>query len=57
MVTGHAKKDDSLDINWESLAREKGTVVFLMGIGNIKHITEMLVSHGRGPKDSGGLCV
>lgn len=50
VVTGHAKKDDSLDINWESLAREKGTVVFLMGIGNIKHITEMLVSHGRDPK-------
>lgn len=50
VVTGHAKKDDSLDINWESLAREKGTVVFLMGIGNIKHITKMLVSHGRDPK-------
>ena len=50
VVTGHAKKDDSLDINWDSLAREKGTVVFLMGIGNIKHITEMLISHGRDPK-------
>ena len=50
VVTGHAKKDDSLDINWDSLSKEKGTVVFLMGIGNIKHITEMLISHGRDPK-------
>ena len=50
VVTGHAKKDDSLDINWESLAKEKGTVVFLMGIGNIKHVAEMLISHGRAPE-------
>lgn len=47
VVTGHAKKDDSLDINWKALAEEKGTVIFLMGIGNIAHITDMLISNGR----------
>ena len=47
VVTGHAKKDDSLEINWKALAEEKGTVIFLMGIGNIAHITEMLISNGR----------
>ncbi|MEG0250445.1 MAG: uroporphyrinogen-III C-methyltransferase [Peptostreptococcus sp.] len=49
VVTGHAKEDDSLDINWKALAEEKGTVIFLMGIGNIEHITEMLISNGRRP--------
>lgn len=47
VVTGHAKEDDSLDINWKSLAEEKGTVVFLMAIANIAHISEMLISNGR----------
>lgn len=49
IVTGHAKKDDSLEINWKALAEEKGTVIFLMGIGNIAHITEMLITNGRRP--------
>lgn len=49
VVTGHAKKDDSLEINWKALAEEKGTVIFLMGIGNIKHITKMLIDNGRNP--------
>ncbi len=47
VVTGHAKKDDSLNINWKALAEEKGTVIFLMGIGNIAHISEKLIANGR----------
>lgn len=47
VVTGHAKKDDSLEINWKALSEEKGTVIFLMGIGNIAHITDMLIKNGR----------
>lgn len=49
VVTGHSKYDDNLDINWPALAKEKGTVIFLMGIGNIKHITKMLIENGRDP--------
>lgn len=47
VVTGHSKKDDNLEINWESLASEKGTLIFLMGIGNIKQIVNKLVDNGK----------
>lgn len=49
IVTGHAKKDNNLDINWRALAEEKATVVFLMGIGNIEYISKMLISNGKDP--------
>lgn len=49
IVTGHSKKDDQNEINWSSLAREKGTLIFLMGIGNIEHIVKQLIDNGREP--------
>jgi len=49
-VTGHedpTKKESSID--WESLARGIGTLVFLMGVKNLHHIREGLISHGLSP--------
>lgn len=49
-VTGHedpAKEKSS--INWSSLADGIGTIVFLMGIKNLPHITGQLIRHGMSP--------
>lgn len=45
-VTGHedpTKKES--DIDWASLAKGMGTIVFLMGVNNLPHITDQLVKH------------
>ena len=45
-VTGHedpTKKES--DIDWASLAKGIGTIVFLMGVNNLPHITSQLVKH------------
>lgn len=49
-VTGHEdpeKKESSID--WPSLARGIGTLVFLMGVKNLPHITGRLLKHGMHP--------
>jgi uroporphyrinogen III methyltransferase/synthase len=50
-ITGHEDpaKDQS-NIAWEKLATGVGTLVFLMGIGNLSQITEKLIKHGRSPE-------
>ena len=47
-VTGHEDptKPDS-QIDWEGLARFHGTLVFLMGVGNVGRIATMLVAGGK----------
>ena len=32
IITGHKKKDEKYDIDFEALVRTKGTLVFLMGV-------------------------
>ena len=44
MITGHVKQDDSLD--WASLAGEKQTLVFYMGLTQAAHIQEKLLEQG-----------
>jgi len=46
-VTGHEDptKEES-SINWAALAKGIGTIVFLMGVKNLSHITDRLVYHG-----------
>lgn len=46
-ITGHEDptKQDS-NINWASLAQSSGTLVFLMGIGNLGKITKKLIQNG-----------
>lgn len=47
VITGHYKDDDTKDINWDALANNKGTLVFLMGVSNIKRISENLIKEGK----------
>ena len=48
VVTGHLRKDgkENPEINWNALANMKGTLVFLMGIGNLKNISANLIREG-----------
>ena len=53
---GHAAKDadeepDTLTGDYETLARSEGTLVFLMGLSNLKRIAERLIAHGK-PADT-----
>jgi uroporphyrinogen III methyltransferase/synthase len=50
-VTGHedpAKEASSID--WASLVKGIGTLVFLMGVKNLPHIADRLLSHGMDPE-------
>jgi len=55
-VTGHEDptKDDS-SIDWASLARGIGTIVFLMGVKNLPQITNQLIKHGMSPETPAAL--
>lgn len=44
-VTGHLK-DGSLNLDWETLARERQTLVFYMGLVGLPVICAQLVAHG-----------
>jgi len=49
-VTGHedpAKAESNID--WAALAKGIGTIVFLMGVKNLHHITDRLMHHGMSP--------
>ena len=45
-VTGH-KKEGNVDLNWEMLSHANQTVVFYMGLDNVKRICDSLKAHGR----------
>lgn len=49
IITGHPRKDgkETKEINWKALANVKGTLVFLMGIANLKNISENLIKEGK----------
>ncbi|WP_156178136.1 uroporphyrinogen-III C-methyltransferase [Bacillus sp. SA1-12] len=50
MVTAHDKsKNGKPDIDWEGLARGVQTIAFYMGVSNLKHICDNLISHGKAP--------
>ena len=50
VVTGHedVSKAES-GVPWENLAKLEGTLVILMGVGNLSEIVEALVQNGRSP--------
>jgi len=51
VVTGHedpTKADSSID--WQKLATGVGTLVLLMGVGNLPQIVAKLIEHGRDPQ-------
>jgi uroporphyrinogen III methyltransferase/synthase len=49
LITGH-ESDESTGIPWESFARAHGTLVFLMGLGNLPVISSKLVENGVDPE-------
>ncbi|MBW1806199.1 MAG: uroporphyrinogen-III C-methyltransferase, partial [Deltaproteobacteria bacterium] len=50
-VTGHEDPTkERSGIAWDKLSTGAGTLVFLMGVGNLDRIAENLVKHGRDPE-------
>ena len=47
IITGHSKKDGLPAMDWDALARLKGTLVFLMGVGHMEEICAQLQAHGK----------
>lgn len=49
IITGHKKKNDTYDIDFEALVRTKGTLIFLMGIAALSDICQNLIKAGMNP--------
>lgn len=49
IITGHKKKDEKYDIDFEALVRTKGTLVFLMGVKALPDIMKGLLENGCDP--------
>ncbi|MPW26277.1 uroporphyrinogen-III C-methyltransferase [Alkalibaculum sp. M08DMB] len=45
VITGHLKEENQ-ELNWEVLAKLKGTLVFLMGMSELKNISANLIGNG-----------
>ena len=45
-VTGHAKDDGEMQVDWEALARPNQTIVFYMGLKSLPDIVAQLLAHG-----------
>ncbi len=55
-VTGHedpSKQESAID--WDLLARNPGTLVFLMGVKNLGNISSHLINHGKSPSTPAAL--
>ena len=49
VITGHLRDDnkENPDINWNALAKMRGTLVFLMGVANLNSISNNLIKEGK----------
>ena len=48
LLTGHERPERKLSsLDWEKLATGLGTLIFYMGMANLKQISEQLIAHGR----------
>ena len=50
IITGHEGKEKKQAIDYAVLAKEEGTLVFLMGLGRIDEITQKLIQYGKDVK-------
>ncbi len=50
VMTGHRKKEEPLQLDFEALARLSGTLVFLMGVSALEEIRGGLLGAGMDPK-------
>ncbi len=48
LVTAHCREDED-NLDWPALAREKQTLAFYMGVGQLDLLTGRLLNHGRSP--------
>ena len=46
IITGHEMEEKDESLNWDALANLKGTLVILMGVGNLAKNVESLLGHG-----------
>ena len=46
VITGHEMEEKEDSISWEAIAHLKGTLVILMGVGNLAKNVEELLKHG-----------
>ena len=46
IITGHEMEEKDENLNWDALANLKGTLVILMGVGNLAKNVESLLEHG-----------
>ena len=46
-ITGHEMEEKEEGLEWEAIARVKGTLVILMGVGNLAEIAIKLMAYGR----------
>ncbi|MDN4493952.1 uroporphyrinogen-III C-methyltransferase [Ureibacillus aquaedulcis] len=48
IVSGHGRAEKGQDfLHWEALAKGIDTLAFYMSVGNIRHIANQLIAHGR----------
>ena len=52
IVTGHESVADgpAASVNWKALAKLEGTLVILMGLANLEHISSRLMAFGMSPR-------
>ncbi|AEB76680.1 uroporphyrinogen-III C-methyltransferase [Clostridium botulinum] len=46
VITGHLKEEGA-ELNWKSISSLEGTLVFLMGVSNLKNICNSLIKEGK----------
>lgn len=57
VITGHEgnHKNGATVLNYETLAKEEGTLIFLMGLKNLPNIVKDLIANGKDPKTPAGV--
>ncbi len=49
-VTGHSKDGNAEAVDWEALAKTKGTLVIMMGVSNLRETMQKLADFGMNPE-------
>lgn len=49
IITGHEMEEKEEELDWSALAKLKGTLVILMGVGTLAHNVEKLMKSGMSP--------
>lgn len=49
IITGHQKENEPLKIDFDSLVKLNGTLIFLMGVAALRQLTEGLINAGMDP--------